>query len=142
MKESKKKCSKCKEIKSLDKFGKKTFNKDGLNHYCKICENNRSKLKYLKPDQKEKRKYYNILRLYNLTKDEYFLKLDNQNHKCSICLRVLINKKETHVDHCHTTGKVRDILCSNCNHILGAVKEDIEYLNKIIDYLKKYYPQK
>ena len=36
-----KKCSKCQEIKSIDLFGVKKHNKDGLNHYCKVCENNR-----------------------------------------------------------------------------------------------------
>ena len=137
-----KKCSKCKDVKLLEEFGVKKYNKDGLNHYCKVCENNRSKNRYSNPEEKERRKYYQILKNYGLSKDEYFLKLEKQNFECTICSTKLLNDKDTHVDHCHLTGKVRDILCKDCNHLLGMVNEDVNYLNSIINYLEKYSPQK
>ena len=137
-----KRCSKCQEEKSIELFGVKNYNKDGLNHYCKECENNRTKIRYQDPIQKEKIKYNSILRNYGLTKEEYLLKLDNQEHKCSICSDVLKNDRKTHVDHCHLTGVVRDILCDKCNKLLGNVKEDVNYLKNLINYIEKYSPQK
>lgn len=133
-----KKCSKCQENKNIELFGIKKYNNDGLNHYCKECENKRSKLKYSKPEFKDNKKYYQIERKYGLTKGEYFDKLKNQNNKCNICEVDLLNDKDTHIDHSHNTGKVRDILCKKCNNLLGSVNEDIDYLNRLINYINKH----
>lgn len=56
-----------------------------------------------------------------------------QNNKCKLC------EKETKllVDHCHTTGKIRGLLCNKCNVALGSFKDNIEVLQKAIDYLKQ-----
>jgi hypothetical protein len=43
-----------------------------------------------------------------------------------------------HVDHDHKNGKVRKLLCSNCNRMLGCAKESIEILNNAIQYLNEY----
>lgn len=40
------------------------------------------------------------------------------------------------VDHCHTTGKFRGFLCSNCNTVLGLVHENITTLQFLINYLE------
>ena len=42
------------------------------------------------------------------------------------------------VDHCHKTGKVRKLLCMRCNHVLGASEENLEYLDKVKDYIKEH----
>jgi len=134
----KKCCSKCKKSKELKFFGIKRYNKDGLNHYCKKCENERSKLKYSEPENKERIKYNTIFRLYGLRKEEYFRKLEKQNFKCEICYKPLLNDKNTHIDHSHQTGKVRDILCSTCNYLLGIVNDDTNKLKSYISYLDKH----
>jgi hypothetical protein len=59
-----------------------------------------------------------------------------QNNSCLIC-----GKKETKrrlsVDHNHKTGKVRGLLCSHCNHILGLSYDNIKILQSAINYLNK-----
>lgn len=81
------------------------------------------------------------LKKYGITNKEYIEMSEKQNHCCAIC-----NKPETTenikgiisslaVDHCHTTGKVRGLLCGNCNKGIGLFKDDISNLQKAIEYL-------
>lgn len=71
-------------------------------------------------------------RLYNLTEEEYISLATKQNEKCAICTNTFI--KTPHVDHCHTTGKVRGLLCQSCNTTLGKYEKYREgfdrYLNE------------
>ena len=54
---------------------------------------------------------------------------------CQICGQK--DRRELCVDHCHTTGAVRGLLCDNCNKALGLFKDNVDVLNKAIDYLKE-----
>ena len=77
-----------------------------------------------------------IKRTYNLEIKDYFLMLDNQKNKCAICGNELISdKRETHIDHNHKTGKVRGILCSQCNRGIGTFDDDATLLQKAVNYL-------
>jgi hypothetical protein len=76
------------------------------------------------------------LKKFGLTLEDYDLMFNNQYGCCAICGRLHSEfKKKLAVDHCHSTGKVRGILCSNCNSILGHAHDSIEVLQKAIDYL-------
>lgn len=87
-----------------------------------------------------KRKY--SLQMYGITVDDYDNLLKKQNGVCALCL-----KKETalqykggpvrslNVDHDHRTGKVRGLLCRNCNVALGLLYDDLELFRRIIVYL-------
>lgn len=70
---------------------------------------------------------------YNITPEDYDKMYLNQEGKCAIC-----NDKHNklNIDHCHTTGKVRGLLCTNCNQALGKVKDNIDILKSAIEYLK------
>ena len=48
------------------------------------------------------------------------------------------SKRRLCVDHCHTTGNVRGLLCDTCNTALGKFRDNIDLLNEAIKYLKKY----
>jgi len=64
--------------------------------------------------------------------------LEEQEHKCAICSTSDADlDKLLSVDHCHTTGKVRGLLCNNCNLALGNFKDKIENLKSAINYLKQ-----
>jgi len=59
-----------------------------------------------------------------------------QNNSCKICLSELnLDSKDAHIDHCHTTNKVRGILCRNCNLALGLMKDNVISLENAIKYL-------
>ena len=51
------------------------------------------------------------------------------------CGIVFVNRKRTHIDHCHNTGKIRGMLCEGCNIGLGGFKDNIVLLHKAIGYL-------
>lgn len=82
-----------------------------------------------------------LTRSYNITLDDYWCMLRAQNHTCAICGgEGFIMNKDKHklklvVDHCHTTGKVRGLLCHNCNRALGLLKDDVVIMNKAVEYL-------
>lgn len=60
----------------------------------------------------------------------------NQNNSCYICNEIL--SKRAFVDHCHSTGKIRKLLCNNCNLALGNAKDNIEILKNMINYLEEH----
>jgi 2-polyprenyl-3-methyl-5-hydroxy-6-metoxy-1,4-benzoquinol methylase len=62
--------------------------------------------------------------------------LYRQQELCAICGEKETKNKALSVDHCHTTSKIRGLLCSKCNVAMGAFNDDIEMLNKVIRYLK------
>ena len=45
--------------------------------------------------------------------------------------------KSLHIDHCHVTGKVRGVLCPECNHMLGKAKDNPVLLRRAADYLEE-----
>lgn len=58
---------------------------------------------------------------------------------CDICGEAFSSTKHRHVDHCHATGKARGLLCSNCNHAIGKMKDDPSLLRKAATYLENHY---
>lgn len=89
-------------------------------------------------------RYANIEYKYGITEEEYYELLKKQKGVCKICgnppskKEHRKNKKNEyylHVDHCHTTGAVRGLLCNNCNSGLGRFKDRIDLLDKAKDYL-------
>jgi hypothetical protein len=75
---------------------------------------------------------------YDITYEEYKEMLKEQNHKCYICGVDEVDSRDGKlcVDHCHTTGKVRKLLCHNCNCGLGHFSDDPELLKKAAVYLE------
>lgn len=86
-------------------------------------------------------KYFEHIRgAYGLTEDQYFAMLESQQECCFICLqefRYTGRKDSPCIDHDHTTGKVRGILCGSCNLALGQVRDNPAILRKMIEYLEK-----
>lgn len=74
---------------------------------------------------------------YGLDKESYLQMLKNQNYRCKICgVESELLKAKLHIDHDHTTGIVRGLLCRACNHGIGNFKDSVELLNKAVDYLR------
>ena len=113
--------------------------------HCKDCYRKKQLEKYHQmplEEQRERRKrngkskeYYKRYKLksnYGLTLEQFSDILLEQNLSCKICGVHLDNPQ---VDHCHTTGKVRGLLCRNCNTSLGLLKENTDTLRSMITYI-------
>ncbi len=76
---------------------------------------------------------------------EYDLKFNSQNGLCAICNQpeTKLNNAKTRVtklavDHNHTTGKIRDLLCSKCNTAIGLMKENTDIFLNAVKYLERH----
>lgn len=75
-----------------------------------------------------------IKKAYGLTRQEYEYMLLSQQNTCAICVNNFKNCV-SNIDHCHKTGKIRGILCNNCNLFLGKFKDDPILVLKSLYYL-------
>ena len=116
-------CFVCGQIKSLTAFGKTKHNKSGHHGTCKICRALSDKNTKLKV-------------AYGIDLDIFQNMFTKQGNKCAICFTTLFDKFRPSVDHCHKTGKIRGLLCNNCNRAIGLLKDDIGILYAAIRYLK------
>ena len=123
--------------------------KSGLHQYegrrCQECVKIASKrphrLETKKKYSKENFAHLKSIRLqamYGITLEEYNQMFADQNGNCGICKRNQSEfTKALSVDHCHTTGEVRGLLCDDCNMGLGKFKDDEFKLQEAIKYLKR-----
>ena len=73
---------------------------------------------------------------FGLTFQEYEDLLEAQNGLCAICKEKCLSGRRLAVDHDHVTGKVRGLLCLNCNTLLGKAHDDIDLLKRAVEYLQ------
>lgn len=73
---------------------------------------------------------------YGITLEDYNFLLEKQNEKCKICNNECPTGKSLAVDHNHKTGKVRGLLCKNCNIGLGMFFDNLDFLESAVLYLK------
>jgi hypothetical protein len=92
----------------------------------------------------DKAKSNDLKRMYGITLNEYQAMALSQDYKCAICgePETAVDAKGMPrympVDHCHTSGKVRKLLCSACNKALGGFKDNADILRKAALYIDKY----
>lgn len=148
---TRKKCNKCKEEFSIQEFQKNKNNCDGYSYNCKSCIKKRrahSKeydRRYWKSWReknshrlKERDRAHNLKRKFNMSINDYNILLKSQNGVCATCFKEKSsNGKALAVDHCHKTGKIRGLLCNECNTSLGLLKENKHTLYNLIDYLNR-----
>ena len=120
-------CTKCNQSLPESFFHKRTYSSGsiGYQHKCKKCSTE-VRRKYYKPHEFMRRKF-------KLTEQQYAELMKNEN--CQICDKVLDKKC---IDHCHSSNKVRGILCNNCNTALGLVGDNVSVLEEMIKYLQKH----
>ncbi len=92
------------------------------------------------PDGKLRQRASHLKRKFGLTLEQYDAMLEAQGGGCFICGRPPREDISLHVDHDHSTGKVRGILCFRCNNALADFQEDTALLHKAVAYLTAHTP--
>ncbi|XUL87031.1 endonuclease VII domain-containing protein [Streptomyces galilaeus] len=112
-------CRSCGEIKPHSERHRNTTASDGLSTSCKACRAVKGRAGHLK-------------RNYGLTEAERDAMVASQKGLCVICLKA----PAVHVDHCHETGRVRGVLCFNCNSAIGKLGDDPDAVRRAAAYLE------
>ncbi|MFF4697611.1 endonuclease VII domain-containing protein [Streptomyces chattanoogensis] len=114
-----KECRQCGGIKPHSEWHRNATASDGLSTRCKACRAVRSRAGHLK-------------RQYGIAEAQRDEMIAAQAGVCAICRKA----PAVHVDHCHKTGKVRGVLCFNCNSALGKLGDDPDAIRRAIAYLE------
>ena len=132
LQEGYKRCSRCSGIFGLEYFNKHPQGFAGKQAKCRVCQK-KDKKPYTKADTERWNKTRRMKK-YGITEDCFSAMFKNQKSSCKICC-VDLNRKTAHIDHCHTEGHVRGLLCTQCNTGLGMFKDDTSLLEEAIKYL-------
>jgi hypothetical protein len=136
-------CTVCKQDKPLCSYHKSKRSKDGYGYRCKGCDKEarkdyreRNKDRFALVSRKKQLKHK-----YGISLSDYDRMFKEQQGCCKICgtsenkvtgRKTVLNFA---VDHCHQTGRVRGLLCNQCNRALGLFKDDPSLLQKAVKYL-------
>lgn len=126
-----KRCPDCGRVKAADEFPNNRLRADGRATYCKPCHNARGKES--KGRLHGGSSYYHRRARYGLDVGEVDEMVLDQGDVCAICRE----GAPEHVDHDHATGRVRGMLCFNCNGLLGQARDRVDILLEAINYLDR-----
>lgn len=149
-------CSRCKEVKPLIAFSKNRASFDGFQPLCKECDAARKgrfhrtdPLRYRERNNqwkqengaryRELQKRHYLKSKYGLTQDQYDTLFEQQGGRCAICRKEgkrVNGIGPLEIDHDHTTGAVRGLLCRSCNMGIGIFCDDTDWMRAAITYIE------
>ena len=111
---------------------------DNLSGYCKKCHRKKYKYSNLTRDRIQNQKRMANEYSRGISEEDFVLLMKEVDSKCEICNRKFLNngRLKACLDHDHITGKIRGLLCNNCNSGLGFFGDSQERLIKAKEYLK------
>lgn len=112
-----KNCTICREMLPKDRFGKNGGRISGLDDCCKKCRNPKI-----------------VAKRFNISVGDYLSMREKCGNVCEICGN---SDDKLAVDHCHSTGVIRGMLCNRCNRGIGYFKDSVDLLKETIKYLER-----
>lgn len=111
-------CRICRVLKPATAFHRNRRQRFGRHHVCAPCRSANREDRTETPEAGLRRK---LLKHYGITLEQYRMLLDEQGGVCAICRKPPTGKQHRlAVDHCHTSRRVRALLCMRCNTMLGV----------------------
>lgn len=123
-----KQCRVCKNTKTLDFFPQNLSYRDGRATICKTCS--------AKESARRRKEEPHIYKALKFKTDPDLIKSLLTVKECEICGGTT-HRTHLAIDHNHSTGKIRGMLCDPCNQGLGKFKDDIQIMKKAIQYLEE-----
>jgi hypothetical protein len=142
-------CGKCHEVKPYAQFSPRGKRGEQVLYKstCKSCAATGARDWYSRNTEQglSNRRRLQIKAAYGLTPERYDAILASQDGVCAVCRQpertVDPRSKRPYVrlsvDHCHTTGRVRGLLCHRCNRAIGLLGDSVDLLRQAIDYLER-----
>ncbi|AUV60620.1 endonuclease VII [Gordonia phage SteveFrench] len=126
-------CSSCKERLPRESFDRNRRMASGYASQCKTCFRNKGYT------DEASRSEYRFQRKYGISMQEYDRMFDDQCGRCKLCGQSPEGSRysKLYIDHNHQTGKVRGLLCIECNFGLGKFKDNAELLDRASDYVRQ-----
>ena len=140
---SQKYCPRCDIWLLHELFSKNKAQADGLHNYCKQCDSDYQKQKRRERDpelRKRQDRNCHLKQNHGMTESDYEKLLEKQKGSCAICGSVTSRTACTDyllIDHCHTTDKIRGLLCHPCNTAIGLLKDDPGIMLKAAEYVSQ-----
>lgn len=130
-------CKNCKQAKPYSEFGMHRISRDGFKADCRECRADEGVRRRDKNPDRNRENW--LKRNYGISQEDYARMLAEQGGKCAICSLDEANSVwgRLAVDHDHQTGKIRGLLCSPCNTGIGNFKDNVDRLNRALEYLLK-----
>ncbi|MFE5290330.1 endonuclease VII domain-containing protein [Nocardia sp. NPDC056611] len=130
-------CSRCSRHLPFDQFQKRAERKSGVRSICRDCS--ASEWATRSPEYKTRLQ----LAKYGISWEQYQQMIADCDNRCAICGNhetelIYGELKALAIDHCHTTGQVRGLLCQACNQALGHMEDDPDRLIAAAEYLEKH----
>ncbi len=134
-----KKCARCGTTKPVTQFPKCLRNPDGLRYHCRLCANKIDREYYARSQKRRFSQFaFYIKRRHGVTSEQYGEVLKLQKGVCAICGKLNPNKnRRLALDHCHTNGQFRGLLCGKCNIGIGQFNDNANLLRKAALYIEK-----
>jgi hypothetical protein len=133
-------CASCNTVKSLEEFRRSNGKKSGRFAHCRACTS--AKWSTVDDEVRSRAKRGKL----SLSYEEYQQMREDQGDRCAICGNPETTRqkgkdsevRELAIDHDHVTGRVRELLCANCNKALGCMADDPARLRAAADYIEKH----
>lgn len=135
-------CTSCGETKELGQFWRDRSKKHGYAARCKPCkaaiynrmrkERGYDRLRYQRNKAAERERH--LVRKYGITQADYEQMFKAQGGRCAVCRKP--QSRSFDVDHDHTTGAVRGLLCTSCNRMIGHAGDSPAKLEAAAIYLR------
>lgn len=135
-----KRCTRCGERKPLDDFKRHNKTHDGRYPACKACCAKRYQERST-PETRARMTRRIRDANWGLVPGQYDAMLDAQGGVCAICEERCKSGKSLAVDHDHTTGAIRGLLCANCNRAVGMMADSPLRLRRAAHYLETHADQ-
>lgn len=138
-------CRSCGNTRNIKEFSKRAGPEKGIERdTCRSCAYAESggpyslSPEYRKAYMESRGKWARMVREYGLSQEEYEAFLSIQGNACAGCGTMFKDSSDIRIDHQHIDGgKVRGLLCHNCNVSLGLLKDSPETLRALADYLER-----
>lgn len=128
-------CNICNTEKPLTDFYANRHSAFGRSYRCKMCSHESALQR--SPNYKTQRRAYQLKVRYGMSIETYEALLSSQGSKCAICRSHFKSDRQTFVDHCHGTDKVRGLLCASCNSGIGHLQDSADILRNAVRYLEE-----